>query len=261
MITPFKVFEEEVFPEVHSYVVHKLADEGVRQQEIAEKLGITQAMVSKYQIKSEIKGELFEKIGEKAIGMIRNNAPNEDISYGITCLCLEIMQNGELCKVCSEKNGLKNCNACMNLGVSENKGKVIDNLKRAIRILEEKNPIELMPNVMMNIAMRTEDAKGKEDVASIPGRIVKINNKVKASNAPQFNSSTHLANKLLENKKFGAIMNIRCDNDVEKAIKKEGVREVLIDRGGFGIEPCAYVLGKDAVDVVNKVMKIKGGLI
>ena len=256
MITPFKVFEEEVFPDVHSYVVHKLVDEGMRQQVIAEKLGITQAMVSKYMLKKEEKNELIEKIGEKSISMIKNNVSNDEISYSITSLCLEIMQNGELCKICSEKNGLKNCNACMNLGVSENKSKVIDNLKKAIKILEEENPIGLVPNVMMNIAMSIENAQGKEDVASVPGRIVKVNNKVRASNAPQFNSSMHLANKLLENKEFGAIMNIKYDIDIEKGIKKAGLNDILIDKGGFGIEPCAYILGKDAVGVVNKAMKI-----
>jgi len=33
--------------------------------------------------------------------------------------------------------------------------------------------------------------------------------------------------------------------------------DVLLHKGDFGIEPCAYVLGRDAVDVVNKVIKIK----
>jgi predicted fused transcriptional regulator/phosphomethylpyrimidine kinase len=31
----------------------------------------------------------------------------------------------------------------------------------------------------------------------------------------------------------------------------------LFHKGDFGIEPCAYIIGKDAVDVVNKLIKIK----
>ena len=33
--------------------------------------------------------------------------------------------------------------------------------------------------------------------------------------------------------------------------------DILLHEGDFGIEPCAYILGKDAVDVVNKIIKIK----
>jgi predicted fused transcriptional regulator/phosphomethylpyrimidine kinase len=32
--------------------------------------------------------------------------------------------------------------------------------------------------------------------------------------------------------------------------------DILLHKGDFGIEPCAYILGKDAIDVVNKVIKI-----
>ena len=33
--------------------------------------------------------------------------------------------------------------------------------------------------------------------------------------------------------------------------------DILLHEGDFGIEPCAYILGKDAVDVANKIIKIK----
>lgn len=258
MIGPFKVFEEEVFPKVHSYVVHKLVNEGIKQQIIAEKLGITQAMVSKYLLKEEEEDNLIEKIGMKSIELIRNNSTNEEMTCMIIDYCLKLMLNGEICDICSKKNNLKSCNACMNLGVSEERGKVISSLKKAIDILERENPVNLMPNVMMNIAMSIENAKNKEEVASIPGRIVKINNKIKASNSPEFNSSNHLANKLLENKKFKAIMNIKYDQEIEKSIKKTKLKDIIIDKGGFGIEPCVYILGNDAIDVANKLIKING---
>ena len=230
----------------------------MKQQVIAEKLGITQAMVSKYLFKKERDvNDLAKKIGEKTIELIKSNSANNDISSGIMGTCLKIMQTGELCKICSEKNHLKKCNICMNIGIkADEKEKVINNLKEAVKLLEENNIVGLMPAVMMNIAMKTDNAKGKESVASIPGRIVKVNDKVKSSNAPQFNSSNHLANKLLENKEFKAIMNIKYDDKIEKAITSSGLNDILTDKGGFGIEPCAYILGKNAIDVVNKAIKI-----
>ena len=33
--------------------------------------------------------------------------------------------------------------------------------------------------------------------------------------------------------------------------------DILLHRGDFGIEPCAYILGKNAVEVVNKFLKIR----
>jgi predicted fused transcriptional regulator/phosphomethylpyrimidine kinase len=36
--------------------------------------------------------------------------------------------------------------------------------------------------------------------------------------------------------------------------------DILLHRGDFGIEPCAYVIGKDAVDVVKKILKIRDEL-
>jgi len=34
--------------------------------------------------------------------------------------------------------------------------------------------------------------------------------------------------------------------------------DILIHKGDFGIEPCAYLLGKDAVDVTNKLLNLVG---
>ena len=95
-------------------------------------------MVSKYMLKKPKEEKLIERLGNKAIETIRNKATNEEMSYEIMQLSIELMQSGELCGTCSKKNNLNNCNACMNLGIAESKSKVIDNLKEAIRILEEK---------------------------------------------------------------------------------------------------------------------------
>jgi len=253
MITPFKVLEEDIFPEVHSYVVHSLSSNGVSQSKIALKLGITQAMVSKYLAKEVRENDIVKDIAEKMVAVF-DDSPEEVTKYIIT-VCFELMQSGKLCNLCAEKNGLKNCKACMNVMPDERK-EIVDNIKLAVNLIEKENPIELVPNVMMNIAMRIRTAKTKVDVASIPGRIVRVNNKMKASNAPEFGTSNHLAKKLLENSKFRAIINIKYDKDMEKKIRQNKI-DVIFDKGGFGIEPCIYVFGEDAVDVARKVVRLK----
>ena len=255
MITPFRVFEEEIFPQLHSIITQELTSDGFSQKDIAECLGITQAMVSKYNIKTHLKNPILHKLAEKVIADTKNRLPKEKICLHLTQQCFSLIQSGELCGICSKKNNLKNCNSCMNLNLEDERKNVIENLKEAITILEKNNPIELMPNVMINIAMKLDNANSEADVASFPGRIIKINNNVKAVNPPEFNSSKHLANKLLTNKKYKAVINIKYDEKIKKQI--QNIEDIEIDKGGFGIEPCVYVYGKDAVDVVNKVIKIK----
>jgi predicted fused transcriptional regulator/phosphomethylpyrimidine kinase len=76
-----------------------------------------------------------------------------------------------------------------------------------------------------------------------------------------------------------AVINIKLDPEVEKAIgrtdlnaktydrkggelfefaKKAGGSDVILDHGDFGIEPCTYVLGHNGVEVVKKIINIMG---
>jgi len=258
MLTPFRTLEEEIFPKVHCNVVHSLSQEGIKQSIIAEKLGITQAMVSKYLLKEKESSKIIDRLSETTLNSIKNNLSKEELTFNLTNASIKLMQSGDLCNICKKTNNLEECNTCMNLGISNNKD-IIDNLKQATAIIEKANPIELIPEVSMNIAMCKSDAKNKSEVASIPGRIVKINNKLKASNQPQFNSSNHLANLLLKHKSenINAIINIKYNKEIDKAIKQANLNYIIIDKGSFGIEPSAYILGKDAIDVVNKAIKLQ----
>jgi predicted fused transcriptional regulator/phosphomethylpyrimidine kinase len=44
-------------------------------------------------------------------------------------------------------------------------------------------------------------------------------------------------------------------NDYKLKDRKKHL-DILLHKGDFGIEPCAYIIGNDAVDVVNKVIKL-----
>jgi predicted fused transcriptional regulator/phosphomethylpyrimidine kinase len=213
-------------------------------------------MVSKYRAKKLEKNLTISKIGDSVVNAIKNDFPKEKITFHVMELCYIILQSGELCEICSQKNGLTNCNACMNLNTSDEKNKIIENMKDATKLLEKENPIELMPNVMMNIAMSAHNPKNKHDIASIPGRIIKANGKVKASNPPEFGASNHLAKVLLSQKEYSSVMNIKYDREIDRAIRKLSLKEAIIDKGSFGIEPCAYIMGKDALDVTRKAIRI-----
>jgi hypothetical protein len=103
--------------------------------------------------------------------------------------------------------------------------------------------------------------------------LIIADDKVTGNNGIRFGRSKHLSSLLLYLREIidvNAIMNIAYIEDVLKnnfsysyltkdfklQDNKNNV-DVLLHKGDFGIEPCAYVLGRDAVDVVNKVIKIK----
>ncbi len=185
------------------------------------------------------------------------------------------------------------------LYVTAEKYNVIEQLKKAIEMLEMHPEVaSLVPEVQMNLVMALPYpyAKGVNDVAGIPGRIVRIGNKVKASAEPSFGASSHVARAVLKAMEFDtnirAAANIKFSNEilevikklgftisyydrreeppevksreggtipwgVEEAIKRVGkVPDVIYDPGDWGKEPIIKVFGKDAIDVANKIITI-----
>jgi len=185
------------------------------------------------------------------------------------------------------------------LQIPAEKHHVIDNLSKAVELIEANPEVaDLIPEVQSNIAMALPKfyLRGVEDVAAIPGRIVKFKGRPKASGAPEFGASSHLARILLtvmeEDPRIRSLMNIKysakiveaCRNlgytissfdrreepkelkekeggtlpwGVKLAIKRAGlVPDIIYDLGDVGKEPMIRVFGEDAVEVVNKVVKI-----
>jgi hydroxymethylpyrimidine/phosphomethylpyrimidine kinase len=180
---------------------------------------------------------------------------------------------------------------------------VIGVLSEAIELLEEHSEVSsVIPEVQSNIAMALPKfyLRSVKDVAGIPGRIVKFKEGVKASGAPEFGASSHLARILLKVMSYDpdvrSMMNIKyepkvveaCERlgliisffdrgeeprelkaveggslpwGVDRAINKIGkVPDIIYDKGDFGKEPMVRVFGKDALEVSKKVINIANEL-
>jgi len=175
---------------------------------------------------------------------------------------------------------------------------VVQELKRAMEMLKEGKVGHLIPEVSSNLGYALPYAEGWADVAAFPGRIVRFKDSVATFGDPEFGASQHVANIILTVMKFNpeyrSAMNIRYskenvaqlegkgflighfDRRLEpKRVKEKegsslewGVGEVLkkmkripdfiYDEGGIGKEPMIRVLGKNPVEVVNKIMKAVG---
>ncbi|MCP8304403.1 MAG: bifunctional hydroxymethylpyrimidine kinase/phosphomethylpyrimidine kinase [archaeon] len=174
---------------------------------------------------------------------------------------------------------------------------VIKNLKEAVAILESHPEFSsLIPESQTNVAMALPLADDIIDIAAIPGRIVKVGKKVKASSCPEFGASSHVARTILTVMKYdGKIrsgLNIKYSEETvevckglglrvsfydrgneppeikkvegmsmswgaEQAVKRIGtVPDLIYHKGDWGKEPMIVLLGKTAVEVAGMAVKI-----
>ena len=171
-------------------------------------------------------------------------------------------------------------------------------LKKAVEILKEHKVGHLIPEVSSNLGYALPQAEGIEDVAAFPGRIARWKDTITTLSDPEFGASQHVANIILTVMKFDpeycSAMNIRYskenvaqlsrkgflvghfDRRLEPKKVKEregsslewGVGEVLrklkrvpdfiYDQGDVGKEPMIRVLGRNPLEIVQKIMKAFG---
>jgi hydroxymethylpyrimidine kinase/phosphomethylpyrimidine kinase len=176
--------------------------------------------------------------------------------------------------------------------------RVIQELKKAVEILRGEKIGHLIPEVSSNLGYALPQAEGMDDVAAYPGRIVRWKDTIATLSDPEFGASRHIANIILTVMKFNpeycSAMNIRYSRENIALIKRKsfligyfdrrqepkgvkeregsslewGVREVLkkvrgvpdfiYDEGDVGKEPMIRVLGRNPLEVIEKILKAVG---
>jgi len=255
----------KVLQDLRIKVTHHLVKDGVSQTDIAGVLHVSQAMISKYlsQDPPEL-GEDFEEVAEELARMIVQEKDEQEITLYLCQTCFRWREGGRTC----DRHGLKGCTVCTQLRsprIMDEKQQVIEKITDALLILQtDPSIIRVMPEVRMNVAMALEKCTTPMDVAAVPGRLIPVHGTVTAVSHPEFGASHHLASILISSGKK-AVVNIRYSEAIREAIRRSNLTissspekpaDVLVDRGGFGIEPCAYVFGHDAVDAALRVQKI-----
>jgi len=74
---------------------------------------------------------------------------------------------------------------------------VVASLRQAAEKVLELNPVELIPEVQMNIGYALPQAERVEEVAAFPGRISQSRGKILFKGEPQFGASSHVARLIL----------------------------------------------------------------
>jgi hydroxymethylpyrimidine/phosphomethylpyrimidine kinase len=176
--------------------------------------------------------------------------------------------------------------------------RMIQELKKAVKILKSKKVGDLIPEVSSNLGYALPHAEGIDDVAAFPGRIVRWKDALATLGDPEFGASKHIASIILTMMKFHpeycSAMNIRYSRENITRLRKRGflvghfdrrlepkrmkqregsslewgvgevlrnsrqVPDFIYDEGDVGKEPMIRVLGRDPQEVVDKILKAFG---
>ncbi|HAJ27659.1 MAG TPA: hypothetical protein DCG53_10520 [Syntrophus sp. (in: bacteria)] len=176
------------------------------------------------------------------------------------------------------------------------KHRCLASLEEAFARLRGEGSVAIIPEVQSNLAFALPGARGIEEVAAFPGRIIRVRDTIATICRPAFGASRHIAGIILTVLRYDgecrAAMNIRFTEEIVQAClglgydvdsfnraeepremkEKEGsslewgtnyclsrrptIPDIIFDRGDVGKEPMVRVLGKTPSNVTDKVIKI-----
>lgn len=305
MRLPCEIIVNDFLPFLRKVIAERLHSMGYTQTHIAHMLNVSQPAVS-YYLKPEIPHSRYatdsiKERGLKLADTLMSGGSAATIIKDICSICMSLRTYGITCRFHREQLELEeDCTACIvNIPtpmISE-RDEALQDLRTAIEIIENTPEfIQLVPEVQVQIVRSISNTQSTEEVAAVPGRIVKVKGKPKSVANPEFGASSHTAEILLaflrKNPKLGirAAICIKYDPTIQRAIEKLGltherlkitnflseegwnnkgivhaiesqlhkekIPEIVIDPGGEGREPIAYLFGKTAAEVSRQSIKI-----
>lgn len=270
MLPPCFRLAERVFPLVRQDAAARLAASGHSQAEIGRRLGVSQAMVSKY---------------------LKNGAPRpqEEDQWIVHQMAQEISQlDVQTPPPDAHSHDTVDNPWCRALALTtgehqEERRRLVATLLGVLNRLQETHLAALTPAVGINLAGALPHARARSDVAAFPGRLAWVQGTLRAHAPPEFGASNHLASVLIHAQRDAPgvrlVMNLAGTGDVLDAARKSGetlvqghpkkrdeagvvrftapsVEFALVDPGGFGIEPALYLVDRDAGKVARRLERL-----
>ena len=293
-----EVVVEEFLPTYRSMLAAALRERGLTQQEVAAALGLSQSAVSKYAQGGVGRNPVVEEddrvrelVDRVADGLASGEMSRVQALAESEVLIRRLADGDVIARLHEE--AMPDLAEAGGLDLQDPEGTVLtaervrSSVGRALRALTAASGFaSLVPDVGSNVVECLPDARGIEDVAGAPGRIVDVKGRPTVPADPEFGVSAHVAQVLLAARAAGsparAAVNVRYDPAFVDALREadiravefdpegdrdgsgEAVRAALADRsvgerfalfqtGAVGVEPIIYVLGPDAPTVVRTV--------
>ena len=210
MRPPCEVVQTDFLPAVRSRLAVLLRERGLSQVEIADRMNITQAAVSKY-LRQEVQDTPLTRraaaLASRLAEAIMTGGHSAEALVHMVCKeCMVARIRSDICALHRERLPVLDdldCQVCTHLlGGTEpglqDRSRVLDDLSSALRLLEgDTGFAALVPQVRANLVACGASAQSVDDVAGVPGRITVVGGRARALVGPQFGASRHTAGLLL----------------------------------------------------------------
>src|SRR5687768_12332345 len=188
-------------PVIRAETARRLIDAGLQQDRIAEHLGVSQAMVSKYLRRppepdglasAKLVSELADASTQRAL------AGEERGSIPPWCpVCETLTERGFACAL----QPLPKVHECVRhdrARAGDDGARILENLRAASERIRRLKLAKLVPQVRSNLAMAAPEATSIRHVAAFPGRLIELRGEIREIAPAEFGASSHLADILLK---------------------------------------------------------------
>jgi len=246
LVLPSEIVVERFVPTARAMLAAALDERGFTQQEIADRIGVTQAAVSNLVNGNVAVEERFsedprmvETIERIADGFAEDRMDGVDAMAELLALVEAFEDRGPICAVHEESmpelEGL-GCDLCVRGTDSEVLAErdVLASVRRAARLLAGTDAmVDHIPNVGTNVGMALPDAADPTDVAAIPGRIYRMRGSVEVPANPEFGASEHVARTVLAARSVDpdarAALNVATSDELLAAARERGIEPLEFD--------------------------------
>ncbi|MCE7741048.1 MAG: hypothetical protein GOP50_01195 [Candidatus Heimdallarchaeota archaeon] len=295
---PCEFISISLLPALRVRVTHNLRKEGLSQNEIAKILGVKQPVVVSYlQRKIDETGDErinhhLDALADKVSEMIISKENIDSIMRTICSKCKSLRVSGPICsihkEILPEIAHIKNCSICSgfkHLPTIEKRSTILQSLEEVFDILK-KNPTfyKWIPEIGSQLACCDTDATQLDDVASFPGRIIKVKEQIFSVHPPEFGSSKTSSSLLLWFKKkrpdIKWILSIKTKENLRQIFRDNGIKfietehldsattavlktlekgkkiieiQAIMDKASSGFESITYLFASDRSSLLDLV--------